>query len=268
VTVSPGSTTIQSGNEDANAVALPGVGAPSVVAVDLGSACARVWASRQSSVSAATGASFGVAGSLVRRGRILDEQGCIALLSDLARRFPEPITADGVVVACRPVQATMTEQYALRRVVTAVFAPSRLLLIDSVRAAAIGTGAAAGVRLVVDVGAQLTEIALLDHGRVAVARRVDIGTHDVSLGAPLDLLADIVARGVCDLHCSPGVADLVSAALAGGMLLVGDGALHPGLSSRLAGALGISVRCAESPRAAAISGAGFAAMSVLRHPAI
>jgi hypothetical protein len=179
--------TIQSGNEGANTVALPGVGAPSIVAVDLGSALARVWASRQGSVSAPTGTSFGVAGSLVRRGRILDEERCIALLSDLARRFPEPITADGVVVACRPVQATMTEQYALRRVVTAVFAPSRLLLIDSVRAAAIGTGAAAGVRLVVDVGAQVTEIALLDHGRVAVARRVDMGTRDVSLGAPLDL---------------------------------------------------------------------------------
>ncbi|WP_229070896.1 rod shape-determining protein [Actinoplanes sp. DH11] len=246
---------------------LAGSGVPAAVAVDLGSACTQVWASRQGSVSAATGDSFDVAGGLVRRGHILDEAGCIALLHDLVRRFPEPIAAGGVVVACRPVQATMTEQYALRRVVSAVFVPSRLLLIDSVRAAAMGAGAAVGTRLIVDVGAQLTEIALVDHGRVVAARRIDIGIRDVSLGAPVDLLADIVVRAVADLRGAIGIEELAFP-VAGGMLLVGAGGLHPGLSGRLADALRVPVRCAASPRTAAVNGAGLAAMSVLRHPAV
>ncbi|MFC7535583.1 rod shape-determining protein [Actinoplanes sp. GCM10030250] len=267
MTVSLGSATTRPASGNPSGVPLTDSGVPAAVAVDLGSACTHVWASRQGSVSAATGESFGVIGGLVRRGHIIDETGCVALLRHLVRRFPETIADGGVVVACRPVQATTNEQNALRRVVTEVFAPSRLLLIDSVRAAAIGAGAAAGVRLIVDVGAQLTEIALMDHGRVAAARRIDIGTRDVRLGAPLDLLADIVTRAVTDLHGELDTDHPASAALTSGMLLVGDGALHPGLSTRLGCALRIPVHCAASPRTAAVNGAGFAAMSVLRHPA-
>jgi rod shape-determining protein MreB len=249
-----------------SAVTRQGSGVPAAVAADLGSACTQLWASRQGSVSTATGASFGVVGGLVRRGHIIDEAGCIDVLRSLARRFPEPIAPGAVVVACRPVEATKTEQHALRRVVTAVFEPSRLLLIDSVRAAAIGAGAAVGVRLIVDVGAQVTEIALLDHGHVTAARRVDIGIRDISLGAPVDLLADIVVRAVTDLYGALGIDDLACAAT-GGMLLVGAGGFHPGLTVRLAGVLRIPVHCAASPCTAAVNGAGFAAMSVLRHPA-
>jgi rod shape-determining protein MreB len=86
------------------------------------------------------------------------------------------------MVACRPVLAAPVDQDAIRRVVTAVFAPSRVLLIDTVRAAAIGSGAATGVLLVVDFGSQLTEVAVLLDGRVAAARRADMGTND---GAPV-----------------------------------------------------------------------------------
>lgn len=51
-----------------------------------------------------------------------------------------------------------------------------------------------------------------------------------------------------------------------GVLLVGDGALHPGLAPALARASRVRVHRADAPRMAALTGAGQAAMSLLRHP--
>ena len=90
----------------------------------------------------------------------------MSLLTRLLHTFPQALPVGPVVVACRPVLATPADQDAIRRVVTAAFAPSRVLLIDTVRAAAIGCGAGAGVLLIADVGAQLTEVAVLVDGRV------------------------------------------------------------------------------------------------------
>ncbi|EWM64988.1 hypothetical protein MCBG_02121 [Micromonospora sp. M42] len=80
--------------------------------------------------------------------------------------FQRTGASGGVVAACRPVLAGEHDQTVMRRVVETVLAPSRLVFIDTVRAAAIGSGAA-GSLLVTDVGAQLTEVALLHHRRVA-----------------------------------------------------------------------------------------------------
>jgi hypothetical protein len=77
-----------------------------------------------------------------------------------------------VVEAYQPVPAAPADQDAIRRVATAAFAPSRVLLIDTVRAAAIRSGAATEMLLVADVGAQLTEVAVLVDSRVAAAREV------------------------------------------------------------------------------------------------
>ena len=125
----------------------------------------------------------------VRRGRVADGSGCVGVLTQLARRQRDPIPAGPVVVVCRPVLATMAEQYALRRVATAVFAPSRVLFIDTVRAAAIGAGAAMGGLLIADIGAELSEVAVLQDGRVAAARRTDLGTRDLKRGTSTEVLA-------------------------------------------------------------------------------
>ena len=158
-------------------------GEPAAVAVDLGSGQARLWAVGDGIRAApSAGEALSRPTPLVRRGRIVDAAGCVSLLTRLLHTFPQALPAGPVVVACRPVLATAADQDAIRRVVTAVFAPSRVLLIDTVRAAAIGSGAAAGVLLVVDVGAQLTEVAVLVDGRVAAARRAETGTHDRCAG--------------------------------------------------------------------------------------
>jgi rod shape-determining protein MreB len=239
---------------------------PTALAVDLGSCAVGVWAAHRGTVSGSCGDPFASAGTLVRRGRVVDVDGCITLLSQLVRQYTEPVPAGGVVVACRPVLATQADQAATRRVLDAVFAPARLQFIDTVRAAAIGSGAAAGTLLTVDVGAQLTEVALLKDGRVIAARRADVGTRDLSRSATVNLISHNVLRRVDDLRTGAAASDLPPA-LARGMLLVGDGAAHPELAAALSSDLRVRVHRAASPRSAALNGAGLAAMSLLRHPA-
>lgn len=236
------------------------------IAVDLGSSAIGVWVSHRGAVSGPCGDAYASAGTLVRRGRIVDVAGCATLLSQLIRGYREPVPAGGIVAACRPVLAGEPDQATMRQVIETVFVPSRLVFIDTVRAAAIGSGAAAGALLVVDAGAQLTETALLKNGHVVSARRADIGTRDLVLGATVDLIGDIVGRHVDDLRRSTDTADLASARTRG-MLLVGDGATHPDLAATLSVALRIPVHRAPAPRTAALNGAGLAARSLLRHPA-
>jgi rod shape-determining protein MreB len=239
---------------------------PTALAVDLGSCTIGVWASHRGTVSGPCGDASASVGSLVRRGRVVDIDGCVTLLSQLARQYQEPVPAGGVVVACRPVLASDADQDVTRRVLDAVFAPARLLFIDTVRAAAIGSGAHAGTLLVVDVGAELTEVALLKDGRVIAARRTEIGTRDLKRGATVDLISDNVLRHVDDMRAGSDVSDLRTA-MARGVLLVGDGAVYPGLAPAVSGMLRVRVHRAAAPRTAALNGAGLAAMSLLRHPA-
>jgi rod shape-determining protein MreB len=230
------------------------------LAVDLGSCTAAVWAAHNGTVS-------GPSGPPVRRGRVIDVDACVSLLTRLAEQYQQPMPSTGVAVVCRPVLATAAEQEAMRHVVDTAFAPRRTLFIDTVRAAAIGSGAAAGSLLIADIGAQLTEIALLRHGHVTAARRTDIGTRDLANGATIDLITDIVAGHLDSLRATCPAADLHEAT-ARGLLLVGDGATHPELPSALATTLDLRVHRADAPRTAALTGAGLAAASALRHPAL
>jgi rod shape-determining protein MreB len=241
---------------------------PMAVAVDLGSGQARIWAVGYGTRAApAVGSGHGQGTALVRRGRIVNVPGCVCLLTELSRGLPGSLPAGSVVVACRPVLSAPSDDDALRRVMADVFAPSRVLLIDTVRAAAIGSAAAAGVLMVVDVGAQLTEVAVLVDGRVAGARRAETGTSDsASLGMPR-LLAGVVTRLVDDIRRSLHLRRLSAAALARGILVVGNGATMPELTTRLADNLRVPVRPAPSPRVVTLSGAGLAAMAASRHPA-
>ena len=136
------------------------VQAKPALAVDLGSRAVGVWATHRGTLTGPCGDADTAAGAPVRRGRVVDVDGCIALLTRMVSRYAEPVPAGGMVVACRPVGATEADQAATRLVLEAVFAPARLHFIDTVRAAAIGSGAAAGTLLVADVGAQLTEVAI------------------------------------------------------------------------------------------------------------
>jgi rod shape-determining protein MreB len=241
---------------------------PAVIAVDLGSSQSRLWAVGSGVRAAPTaGESLSRPTLPVRRGRIVDAAGCLSLLTRLLHTFPQTPPVAPVVVACRPVLSAPADQEAIRRVVTAAFVPSRVLMMDTVRAAAIGSGAATGVLLIVDVGAQLTEVAVLVDGRVAAARRAEVGTHDPASGGAPRLIAGVITRLVTDIGRNPRLRWLIAAALARGVILVGDGATTPELSVRLAAHLRVPVRPVSSPRLAALRGAGLAAAAARRHPA-
>ena len=241
---------------------------PAAVAVDLGSGQTRLWVVGDGiRVAPSVGEAPSRPTPLVRRGRIVDAAGCVSLLTRLLGTSSQPLPAGPVVVACRPVLATVADQDAIRRVMTTVFAPCRLLLIDTVRAAAIGSGAAAGVLLVADVGAQLTEVAVLVDGRVVAARQAEMGTHDPTGGSGPRLLAGVVTRLIADIGAHPRLQRLTAPALARGLVIAGDGATLPELTGRLAANLRVPVRPVASARMAALSGAGLAAMAACRHPA-
>jgi rod shape-determining protein MreB len=189
------------------------------------------------------------------------------MLSDLVETWPQPLPVRPVVVACRPVLSSPADQDAIRHVVTDVFAPSRVLLIDTVRAAAMSAGLANGALLIIDAGAQLTEAAVLVDGRLAVARRVEAGTHDFDPRDTTQRLAGVICRLVGDIGQTADQSGLVSAALGRGPVIVGDGATRPALIQRIAENLRVPVRAAPAPRLAGLRGAGLAAMAVMRHPA-
>lgn len=241
-------------------------GIPVTVAVDLGSEFFGVWASQRGRVGGPAGKTARSVGTIVRRGRIVDRRSVVTVLRDLVARFDEPVPHGGIVVAGRPVLSTPADQHTLRTVVDEVLQPSRVLFIDNVRAAAIGSGAAAGTLLMADIGAQLSEVALLSNGRTAAARRVEIGTRDMGRGAGLDAVVTLIGNLVAELcRDSAGHAGL-STARARGLIIVGDGALQHGLTARLGETLGMPVHCAASPRTAALTGAKLAARAAMRHP--
>ncbi|RQX02518.1 hypothetical protein [Micromonospora inaquosa] len=109
---------------------------PTAIAVSLGSGQTHMWVAGRGGLSCPSGDTVGTSHAPVRRGRVADRSGCIDVLAGLIRRYRDPIPAGSVVVVCRPVLASATEQDALRQVAAAVFAPSRLVFIDTVRAAA------------------------------------------------------------------------------------------------------------------------------------
>jgi len=242
---------------------------PAAVAVDLGSGFTRIWTAGRPTLSVPTiSDSLTNPTRLVHRGRITDTAGYEQLLTRLLRRFHRPQPAGAVVVACRPVLATADDEDTARRLLTAVFAPSRLLFIDTVRAAAIGAGATPGVLLVADVGAQLTEVAVLTGGGVAAARRADVGVSDLIAPTEPDPIVHTIVDLVGDMRRDPHCRDLTGIVARRGLLLVGGAATRPELAARTAGALGMAVRPAARPRAAAVRGAGLAALAALRRAAM
>lgn len=238
--------------------------APTLLAIDFGSTWLRAWGLARGTVSLPT-ADGPSAAPLVRRGRLVDAPGCTAALRRLRNRLGSAGTRP-LVVACRPVLATPTDEQIMREVLTAALEPRRVLFVDTVRAAAIGSGAATGDLLIADIGAQVTEVGLLGDGRLVAARRANLGTGDLTPDVTVHVLAAVTARLVREVYQQPEHRPAALAALARGLVLVGDGAARPELTVALSQALRIGVHPAAAPYTAALTGAGLAAMSAARHP--
>ncbi|WP_445524666.1 rod shape-determining protein [Streptomyces cyslabdanicus] len=260
---------------DSTATAAPGGRGPTGavhgrgpgIALDLGSARTRVWAQGMGDIlDVPTVTHQGSAAARpVRRGTVVDPAGATRLVSRLlADRVPHDVRP--VVVVTAPVLSGPRLHTAAVGVLQ-VLRPQAVLTIDGVRAAALGAGAdLSGAMLVIDVGAQLSEVALLTDGRVAAARRATMGTDDVRAGALAELVTAVttMVTGLLRDDPRPAYAD----ALDRGPLLVGGGALRPEVAYRLSARLRSHVRAVPRPQTAAVRGAVAALHSVLRHPAL
>ena len=240
---------------------------PAAVGVDLGSEYLRIWASGRPMIDVpATAVTDGPDARLVRRGRIVDESGVAALLRRLQARYTRPVPAGALLVVCRPVLTTADQERLVRDVLNDVFEPSHLRFIDGVCAAAIGSGTRSGPLLVADVGAELTELAVVADGRVVAARRQDRGVMDEEPGGHDGLLRTLLDLRL-DLERDPTVRFYDTEVRRRPLLLIGGGAARPHLAATLAGVLNMAVRPAAAPRLAAARGAGLAALSTLRRTA-
>jgi rod shape-determining protein MreB and related proteins len=241
---------------------------PAAVGIDLGSGYTRIWAAGRRLLHVPTiSGDLTRPAQLIRRGRIIDPAELATFLTHLLRRYHRPLPTGAVVVACLPVLATKDDETVARQLLMEVFDPSRVLFIDTVRAAAIGAAVRPGGLLVADVGAQLTEVAVLARGGVAAARRADLGMNDLIRPSEADPVVHTIVELVGYLRRDPRCRRLAATAVGNGLLIVGGGATQPQLAARTAAALDLPVRPAPEPRLAAVRGAGRAALSALRRAA-
>ncbi|MFJ8885120.1 rod shape-determining protein [Streptomyces sp. NPDC102402] len=233
-----------------------------VLAIDLGSSGTRAWVPEQGLVPG--GPAHGEAGTSrpVRRGRIVDAESCAGALNRLADLALGPHRQDSVIVLSRPVLAGQ-EHRASAREVLAALGPSDGVVIDSASAAAACAGGPdGGPVLVVDMGAELTEVALLVDGAVVDARQAEAGLSDFEASS----LPAATVRNVLGMVTAMWREDrygAVRGALRRGPVLTGGGALRSDVTGRIAAHLGVRVRVDRDPATAVVRGAALILDSVL-----
>jgi rod shape-determining protein MreB and related proteins len=233
---------------------------PAGLAIDLGSARTRAWTPGYGllvdvpTMSAATGK------RPVRRGKIVDRSGAAALVRELLK---SQMIAERrrTVVATIPITSDETHRGHLLAVLDGL-GPDTILTIDTVKAAALGADVdMTEPLLVIDIGAQLTEIALLADGNLCGARCLELGMRDPV--SSTQLVQEIVESTVQLMgDRGPQMVD----ALDRGVLLTGGGALRPEITYQLSTQLGATVQPTPAPQAAAVRGAALALQATHRHP--
>lgn len=242
------------------------------LALDLGSSRTRAWVPGRGLVlDAFPGSGYhGGDERSVRRGRIVDPESCGRLLGRIADAALGPDRSDSVIVLSHPVLAGAEHRTAARALLAGL-GTSRVLVLSSARAAAAYAGPReTGPLLVVDMGAELTEVTLLVNGLVADARQAESGLDDLDRLDPAKLPA-VLVRTVLDMITSMWRHDrhgAIRGALRKGPVLAGGGALRADVTDRIAHCLGTRVRLADDPSTTVVRGAGQILSSVLRHPTV
>ncbi|MFE9723920.1 rod shape-determining protein MreC [Streptomyces sp. NPDC005794] len=249
------------GRREAPAVAAHRPGPLRGLAIDLGSSGARAWVPGQGLVGGPSGWEDGV-GRPVRRGRIVDPESCAGLLGRLADTALGAHRQDSVIVLSHPVLAGHGHRVLARELLAGLGVSGAVVLNSAGAVAACAGGPDGGPMLVVDMGAELTEVALLVDGTVVDARQAEAGLSDLE---PLSLPAGL-ARNVLDMITSMWREDqhgAVRGALRRGPVLTGGGALRRDVTDRIAGCLGVPVRVDPDPSTAVVRGAALILGSVL-----
>ncbi|GAA2428627.1 rod shape-determining protein [Streptomyces macrosporus] len=238
-----------------------GHGAPSArhlrsgIALDLGSARTRAWVPGWGLLlDAPTRTSSDPDASRpLRQGAIVDPEGTARMLEHLlGRHLPR---SEGLPFALTtPVLGGIPYREAALAALR-VLRPRTVVTVPTAKAIALGAHADLSHPLViVDVGAQVTEVFLLVDGAVADAHRAALGTDDLDGAATHHELAEAVAAMVADT-VGPDRTPQATDALQHGVLLAGGGALRPEVPRRLAKRLSVPIQPIPAPHTAAVRGA-------------
>ncbi|MFI8006176.1 rod shape-determining protein MreC [Streptomyces sp. NPDC086010] len=232
-------------------------GASRVLAVDLGGSGTRAWVSGVGLLGAGA-VSGGSASRPVSRGRIVDAESCAGLLARVADTALGADRRDTVIVLSRPVLAGREHRAQARQLLARLGASSGMVLSSAEAAAACAGPAGSGPVLVVDMGAELTEVALLVDGATADARQTDWGLTDLHPDAlPAQLAGSVIDMIACmwreDRHGA------MRGALRRGPLLTGGGALRTDVTGLIGARLGTAVRIDPDPSTAVVRGAALLA---------
>ncbi|MEV2250105.1 rod shape-determining protein [Streptomyces sp. NPDC050147] len=235
------------------------------IALDLGSARTRAWTSNRRMVLDVPTMTFSGGGAVypIRRGAIVDTPGTALMLDRLLGhrlpRFGRPL-----LILTAPVLGGVAYR-AEARVAVEVLRPRTVLTVPTARAVATAVDAdLARPLLVVDVGAHLTEVALLSGGDVIDARHAALGTSDED-GQITDCVVATVATMVAAM-LEQDRTSRTREALRRGALLAGGGALLPDIGYGLAGELHAPVQPVPAPHTAAVRGAAKLLRAAHAHP--
>ncbi|MBR8639947.1 rod shape-determining protein [Streptomyces tuirus] len=235
------------------------------IAIDLGSARTRAWTAGRPGildVPTVTGPED-CAGRPVQRGTIVDPAGTARMLSRLLSDRV-PLDAQPLIAFTVPVLSGQRHHTTAVGVLQAL-RPRTVLALDSVMAITLAAGADPfRPLLVIDLGAHLTEVALLADGEILTARREAMGGIDLEERGPADLADGITAMITAMMRDEP-LPQFVDA-LDRGPLLAGGGALRPDLVCRLSARLHAPMEPVPQPHTAAVRGAAQALRSALHHP--
>ncbi|MFC5218782.1 rod shape-determining protein [Streptomyces coerulescens] len=236
------------------------------LALDMGSARTRAWIAGRGMILDVPTITFPGAGAVypIQRGAIVDVPGTSRMLDRLlGHRLPR--RARPLVVVTTPVLDGPAYRERARTAVE-VLRPRAVLTVPAARAIALAAGAdLSRPLLVVDIGAHLTEVVLLDEGVVLDARRTAVGTADLSCPGTAADLIDAVTTMITSMLRQDRTS-VAADALSRGPLLAGGGALRPDLVYRLTGGLHVPPRAVPAPHTAAIRGAARILQSAQAHP--
>ncbi|MDX3804661.1 hypothetical protein [Streptomyces sp. AK04-3B] len=237
------------------------------IALDLGSTRTRAWTSGGRMIIDVPTVTFHGAGATypVRRGAIVDTLGAARILDRLLGhrlpRFGRPL-----VILATPVLGGMAYRTEARTAVE-VLRPRTFLTVPTARAVAVAADAdLSRPLLVVDIGAQLTEVTLLTDGAVTDARHTALGTGDLDRLTPPARITEAVAAMVTAMLDQDRTSQTRDA-LRHGALLAGGGALRPDLAYRLIDRLHAPVQPVPAPHTAAVRGAATLLRAAHAHPA-
>lgn len=236
------------------------------LALDLGSVRTRAWVPGRGVILDVPTVTFPGAGATypVRRGAVVDPEGAARMLDRLlSHRLPR--FARPLVVLTTPVLGGPSHREAALAALQ-VLRPRTVLTVPGAKAVALATrGAVSRPVVVVDVGAHLTEVALLIDGAVTDAYRTALGTTDLDASTTTHDLGRSVATMVTEMLRLDHTGQAVDA-LQRGVLLAGGGASHPECVYDIAGRLGAPVRPVAAPHTAALRGAALLLRSAAGHP--